>query len=128
QQFQGEGWKKLGLGGGEIYGQSIFEAFGENPAMSQAVRRALSGEAFAQTILVDRHLLECHFLPQWNAEHDVVGVRGVALVIDRPAPAPKNIRSKSRSSAAVPGGEFLPLEGALAEWLRSLPDFVLAVA
>jgi PAS domain S-box-containing protein len=116
-QFQGAGWNKLGLGGGEVYGRSIFEVFGENPALSQAVNRALAGEEFWQSIPLDRHLLNCRFFPQWNAEGDVVGVRGVALVANRPF-APK--------SDGDPLAPWLS-RGRLGEWLKSLPGFMLSV-
>jgi PAS domain S-box-containing protein len=116
-QFQGAGWNKLGLGGGEVYGRSIFEVFGENPALSQAVNRALAGEEFWQSIPLDRHLLNCRFFPQWNAEGDVVGVRGVALVANRPF-APK--------SDGDPLAPWLS-GGRLGEWLKSLPGFMLSV-
>ena len=116
-QFQGAGWKKLGLGGGEVYGRSIFEIFGENPTLSQAVKRALEGEEFFETIPLEKHLLECRFFPQWNAEQDVVGVRGVVLVVNRP-----------KKDGAGPGAEqFYDLDGPLQEWLESLPGFMLSV-
>ncbi len=128
-QFQGAGLQMLGLGGGNVYGESIFEVFGENETLTNAVRRALGGAEFSQQIPLTEFILDCHFLPQWNAEKDVVGVRGVGMLLKSSSAAPETGPVSMLPAPRIPLGESLhPLEAPLHDWLRSLPDFVLSVA
>jgi PAS domain S-box-containing protein len=127
-QFQGAGCRMLGIGGGNVYGSSILDVFGENPKLAQAVNRALSGETFSQQIPLGEFHLDCHFLPQWNAEKDVVGVRGVGMLLRSSGASIEESPVSTLPAPRIPLGEPLhPLEGPLHDWLKSLPDFVLSV-
>ncbi len=133
-QFLGKGLEILGLGGGEVYGQSIFAVFGDNPVLNNAIQRALKGETFSQIISLNSHDLACDFLPQWNAEQDVIAVRCVALVAD--VLPVESQQEASSPTAADPTFSSLPksadgpmhaLETPLHGWLESAPGFVLSV-
>ncbi len=81
-QFQGAGLDPLDLAGGEVYGQSIRDVFQDAPEMGAALERALRGETFSERLSLRHHVVDCHFTPQWNSEQDLIGVRGVILVVD----------------------------------------------
>lgn len=127
-QFQGAGCQMLGLGGGNVYGESIFEVFGDNENLTKAVERALAGETLSRQIPLGDYLLDCHFLPQWNAEKDVIGVRGLGLLLKSGAASAETGPVSTLPAPRIPLGEPLhPWEAPLHDWLRSLPDFVLSV-
>lgn len=127
-QLQGAGCQMLGIGGGNVYGASFLEVFGENEMLSQAVNRALGGETFSRQIPMGEYTLDCHFLPQWNAEKDVIGVRGVGMLLRSLSAGTDSGPVSMLPDRRIPLGEPLhPLEAPLHDWLKSLPDFVISV-
>lgn len=123
-QFQGAGLDRLGLGGGEAYGKSLNAVLGDDPALIWAVRRALAGETLRQQVPLEGHALDCYLEPQWNAEGDVVGVRGTAMVLEvesAQSPTPQ----KQTGPFADPALD--EWESPLFEWLKTFRDFVLTV-
>ena len=101
--------------------------------MHAALERALRGETFSERLSIHRHVVDCHFTPQWNSEHDLVGVRGVVLVVD--VFADQTARHHPPLDEAAFGKMALPTtmdlingqSGPLQSLLRYLPDYVLSV-
>ncbi|MCA9072932.1 MAG: PAS domain-containing protein, partial [Planctomycetaceae bacterium] len=137
--FQGAGLELLGLGTKSYHGQPLLKVFGEDPALVSAIERAFTGETCKETLTVGDCSLSCHFQPQENAEHDVVGIRGVALV-QTPSNAPvfSDVKSDENRPLAPPAkvspppempvAHCLDCEAPLLEWLMNFPDYVLSVA
>lgn len=132
--FQGAGLKWLGLDRRSHHFQPILDVFGDDPALESAIERAFSGESFKASFSVRNCLVTFHFEPQENAEQDIVGVRGVALV----QPAGFEItqveaKDKAQSGPRVspppemPVDPCLKCEAPLLEWLTDFPDYVLSV-
>lgn len=136
--FQGAGLEQLGLGKKSYHGQPLLNVLGEDPALASAIQRAFSGETFKENFSVRGCSLTCHFEPQENAEQDVVGVRGVALVqeaLSAPAITKAETNAATQTSPemkVVPPPEMSvnrsrQCEAPLLEWLTNFPDYVLSV-
>jgi PAS domain S-box-containing protein len=78
---EGEGLKALGWKSGEMVGRSVFEIYADNLDILANVRRALSGEAFSQSLDVGDVSFEARYSPLTNDDDEVIGVIGVAIDI-----------------------------------------------
>lgn len=77
---EGSGLEVLGLRAGELVGMSAFEAYAEEPAVSEDLRRALSGEAFESVVEVSGTALKCRYEPLRDDDNALVGAVGFGLV------------------------------------------------
>jgi PAS domain S-box-containing protein len=75
---EGRGLEALGRRTGQVIGQSIFDVYRDVPAIQDAVRRALSGEASAITVEVAGNWFEARYSPLRDTNGAVQGVSGVA--------------------------------------------------
>ncbi|HBL15997.1 MAG: hypothetical protein A2X36_05425 [Elusimicrobia bacterium GWA2_69_24] len=81
---EGKSLERLGLKPGEVVGRSIFEVYGHNPVIIDAIRRTLGGEAFTEVVNEGSFFFETHFAPLHGAAGEVCGVIGVSIdVTDR---------------------------------------------
>ncbi len=75
---EGRGLAPLGLRGGEIIGQSLFELYRDAPTVLANVRRALGGEDFSAVVEIAGVAFETRYAPLRDAAGAVTGVIGVA--------------------------------------------------
>ncbi|MCS6954034.1 MAG: PAS domain S-box protein [Bryobacterales bacterium] len=81
---EGKGLERLGLRPGQVVGRSIFDLYGNHPAILENFRRALGGDTFKSTVGVDGSVFEVWYSPLRDAGGRVTGVIGVAVdVTDR---------------------------------------------
>ncbi|HEX4899162.1 MAG TPA: PAS domain S-box protein, partial [Pyrinomonadaceae bacterium] len=78
---EGEGLRALGLNPGDAVGQSVFDVYRDVPQILANIRRAMSGEAFSETVEVGELVFNTRYSPQYNQHGDVIGVIGVATDI-----------------------------------------------
>ena len=76
--LEGSGLEPLGLRPGEAVGRSAFELSDDSPKALHALRRALEGEAFQETIELRNLVFEVDFAPRRDAQGAVLDVIGVA--------------------------------------------------
>ena len=132
-QFQGAGVVPLGLSGSEVYGRFIRELFQDEPEMDAALERALRGETFSERLSLRRHVVDCHFTPQWNSEQDLIGIRGVILLVDAfagPAVAPDSSSADEtfRQTALSQSGDLINGQiNPLDSLVKYLPGYFLSV-
>jgi diguanylate cyclase (GGDEF)-like protein/PAS domain S-box-containing protein len=82
--LEGSGVEPLGLRPGNAVGRSAFELSDGSPQALQALRRALQGEAFQETIEIRNLVFDVDFAPRRDALGAVLDVIGVATnVTDR---------------------------------------------
>ena len=93
---EGEGLRALGLNPGEVVGQSVFEVYGDNSAVLESVRRALSGESFSVALDVGELTFETRYTPLTNDANKVNGVIGVATDITENRKAQKALQENER--------------------------------
>ncbi|QIN79885.1 PAS domain-containing protein [Rubrobacter marinus] len=75
---EGAGLGLLGLGSGELVGRSAFDVYRGAPAVTENLRRALSGEAFSCAVEVGDAVFDCRYEPIEDGEGAVTGATGVA--------------------------------------------------
>jgi len=78
---EGKGLQALGLESGVIVGQSIFEVYRHVPALLDAARRALAGEAFRAVIDIGPLTFDVSFAPDHSRPGMPGGIIGVATNI-----------------------------------------------
>ncbi|MFH1330670.1 MAG: PAS domain S-box protein [Actinomycetota bacterium] len=93
---EGQGLRSLGLAPGEAVGRSVFEMYRESPAVIQAMRRALGGEAFGVTVAMGDLVFDTRYSPMWE-DGRVVGVIGVAQDVTEQARAADRLRQLVRA-------------------------------
>lgn len=76
---EGEALAALGLKSGQAVGQSISEAYRDNPLLTANIRRALAGETLSEIIEVGGHTFAAHFYPSHSPDGTVIGVTGIAF-------------------------------------------------
>ena len=80
---EGRALEKLGLKGGQVVGQSIFQLYRQYPKILESARRALAGEEFTSSSAlpdVDLHF-ETHWTPTRSADGKLTGTIGIAVDI-----------------------------------------------
>jgi PAS domain S-box-containing protein len=75
---EGKGLEGLGLAPGELVGASAVEAFRDQTAFGEHLRRALAGEAFVASSEVAGRSFDTWYSPRIGADGTVSGVLGVA--------------------------------------------------
>jgi PAS domain S-box-containing protein len=93
---EGQGLAALGLTPGEAVGRSVFEMYRDFPEVIRAVRRALDGETFGDTVRVGALAFDTRYSPMWE-EGRVVGVIGVAHDVTEQLRAADRLRQLVRS-------------------------------
>ncbi len=78
---QGSGLQILGLRSGELVGQSVFDAYKDNPGVLDAARRGLSGETVHETADVSGAVFDTWYNPLRDAQGRPAGLIGVAVDI-----------------------------------------------
>ena len=119
---EGQGLAGAGLSARELAGRSIFEVYGDSPAILDQVRRALTGESFTATMEVQRRpggaggasgsrVYETRYNPIFDARGEVAEVIGVATDVTDRANAERALR---RSEEQLLEADRLASLGALA--------------
>lgn len=78
---EGSGLGALGLGPGELVGQSVFEVYKDSPEIVEFNQRALKGESFSATVEVEALAWDVRYMPVFDHAGTVDGVIGVATDI-----------------------------------------------
>jgi PAS domain S-box-containing protein len=89
---EGEGLKALGYKSGEVVGKSVFELYRDDPQVLKSVTRALTGEAFSESVDVGELTFETRYTPQTDDAGTFVGVIGVATDITENRKAQQALR------------------------------------
>lgn len=74
---QGKGLLALGLKPGEAVGRSIHDMYRNVPAVIANFRKALSGQAFKDSVEIDGLVFETHYAPHYDDHGAISGVIGV---------------------------------------------------
>lgn len=77
--LEGKGLQVLGLQSGQGVGQSLEVVWHSQPAVQAHIRRALAGEAHAQTVQVGAAVFEMQYSPLVDAAGHVTSMMGVAI-------------------------------------------------
>lgn len=101
---EGKALETLGLGSGELVGQSIFEVYHEHPHMLVHARRALAGEAYTAVVQLDGLTFEMRLAPVREAQGDVTGVIVVATDITDRQQAEMLLRETEAREQAILNG------------------------
>lgn len=75
---QGKALEAIGLEPNEVVGESVFDVFESHPASCDCARRALDGEAVAETLTLDDVVFNAWFQPLRGNDGEVVGTVGFA--------------------------------------------------
>ncbi|MCB2205580.1 PAS domain S-box protein [bacterium] len=78
---EGKGLESLGLESSQVVGQSVFDIYGDNPSVLDAVRRSLEGDSFTEVSNVGEHYYETWYTPLKNDRGKLTQVIGVAVDI-----------------------------------------------
>jgi PAS domain S-box-containing protein len=89
---EGEGLKVLGFKSGEVVGKSVFDVYRDDPKVLRSVTRALSGEAFSESVDVGELTFETRYTPLTDDAGTFVGVIGVATDITENRKAQQALR------------------------------------
>jgi PAS domain S-box-containing protein len=96
----GAGLRALGLEPGQLVGQSVFDVYAELPEVIAQIRRALGGEEFAATVVVQGAAFDSRYTPLRDAEREVVGVIGVSTDITERYHAERALRRAREETIA----------------------------
>ena len=75
----GKGLEALGLGEGEIVGQSVFDVCRDYPHMLDVNRRALGGESVRESVRLGSLEFDVRVEPSLDPDGQVIGATGIAL-------------------------------------------------
>lgn len=75
---RGRALDAMGLGQGELVGQSVFDLYTDEPAVAAGVRSALAGKAVTVPLRLDGVVHETMFAPMRDGDGAVTGLIGVA--------------------------------------------------
>jgi diguanylate cyclase (GGDEF)-like protein/PAS domain S-box-containing protein len=89
---EGKGLEALGLGPGEVVGQSVFDVYADYPGITNSVRRALAGESLRTTNEVGQLIFDTWYSPLRDSHDDVVGTIGVAMDVSERVRAEEALR------------------------------------
>lgn len=102
---EGAGLPSIGRQAGESVGRSIFDVFAGQPAVVDAVRRALDGEPVAAIVETHGRVFDARYSPTCSDQGELTGVLGVATdVTDRWRAEEAVQRSEQRFRALVQNG------------------------
>ncbi|MBR9974604.1 MAG: PAS domain S-box protein, partial [Bacteroidetes bacterium] len=76
---EGMGLESLGLQPGEVVGQSVYDVYADDPAVTESVRRALSGENLVAALEIDGKSFETWYSPVIGEGGRIEQVIGVAV-------------------------------------------------
>jgi PAS domain S-box-containing protein len=97
---EGQGLAALGRQGGESVGRSLFEMYGDFPAITTIARRALDGEAVTGLVEVQGASFQLQFAPLRDDQERVTGLIGVATNITERVRAEHELRETLAALAA----------------------------
>ena len=76
---EGSGLAVLGMEGGQVVGESVFELYADNPRILANFRRALSGERFSTLLEVEGTHFDTRYTPLLSADGQLEGTVAVSL-------------------------------------------------
>ncbi|HEY7270167.1 MAG TPA: PAS domain S-box protein, partial [Dehalococcoidia bacterium] len=76
---RGRGLAGLGLEAGGANGRNFFDLAGRQPALSDALQRAMEGDEITRELRINALTFELHCAPSYDDEGRVIGVIGVAI-------------------------------------------------
>lgn len=80
---EGKGLVELGLQPGQIVGQSVWDLYASAPAILEATRRALAGEAVDGSWDLGKVQFDFHYAPHFGNNGEPAGATGVAVDVSR---------------------------------------------
>ncbi|BDV41965.1 hypothetical protein GURASL_08880 [Geotalea uraniireducens] len=89
----GKGLEKLGLHEGEVVGATVYEQFGDAPAIVASFRQALAGDKVKVTHRVGKLVLDTWLFPVYDPAGTVTGVSGVAIDVSEREEAEQKMRA-----------------------------------
>jgi diguanylate cyclase (GGDEF)-like protein len=90
---QGQGLAALGLAPGEVVGQSVFEAYADEPELIAQLRRALAGEAFAAIMQVGERTYQTSFQPLRGPSGALLGLAGISVDLTRQVQSQRQVEA-----------------------------------
>jgi diguanylate cyclase (GGDEF)-like protein len=98
---QGQGLAALGLAPGEVVGQSVFEAYAQEPELIAQLYRALAGAAFAALMQVGERTYQTSFQPLRGPSGAQLGLAGISVDLTR------QVQSQRQVEALLPLSELM---------------------
>ncbi len=99
---QGRALESLGLSQGEAVGRSLFEMYGEDSAIGQMAKRALTGETSHTLLEVQGHIFDVTYSPALDENREISGVVGVSHDITERVHARRDLeQSEARFESIV---------------------------
>ncbi len=75
---EGNGLKSLGLTPGQVVGLSVYDVYKDFPQIIASIKRALNGEEFYETVLVQGLIFETYFAPLRQLDGHIYGLMGIS--------------------------------------------------
>jgi PAS domain S-box-containing protein len=75
---EGAGLASIGLQPGELVGHNVFERYAAHPTLTAYIRRAMAGESFHYTVVVDRVTFDTWITPLRDPTGKQIGVAAVS--------------------------------------------------
>ncbi len=103
---EGKGLEPFGLAPGMVTGRSVYQVFRDQPQVIHNVRRALAGEAFTDTVVIDspgkdQLVLDTHYAPLKERDGNASGVIGIASDVTVRHQIEQEIRRRNLELAAL---------------------------
>jgi PAS domain S-box-containing protein len=76
---EGNGLDALNLRAGEVVGQSVFELYRHSPEVTADISRALKGETFVNTVMINDLIFETRYSPILDEQENVLEIIGVSI-------------------------------------------------
>ena len=129
---EGGGLGQLGLRPGQAVGESVFDLYREYPAITAAVRRALTGQSIHDNVQVGKTWFEIYYSPMVDDAGKTTDVIGLAIDITERKRAESLLRLESAALAAAAPAVVITDARGIIEWANrsftSLSGYTVAEA
>lgn len=103
---EGAGLKALGLTSGEIVGQSVFDLYQDDEAVTSAIRAVLDGEAQSWEATLGEAVFTNRARPVWRENGTVAGLIGVSLDISDLSRSRRDLEASESRLQALSAATF----------------------
>ncbi len=124
---EGQGLQAFGPRPG-VVGRSVFEVYRDFPQLLDALRRALSGEAFSCVNKIGDLSFDTHYTPLRDAQGQLTGVTGLAIDVSQRVQAEERLRHLALHDTLTSLPNRLLLQERLEQFLASGEQGQRAVA